>query len=866
MLDFDMKQRVHPFWIASSVVLCCLTATNYTQAQIVPDSTLPNNSSVSTGENISTITGGTVAGNNLFHSFDVFSVPTGNTAYFNNPPDIQNIISRVTGSSISNIDGLIRANGGANLFLINPNGIIFGSNASLNIGGSFIASTASSLNFADGNSFSAAHSTTPLLTVSVPTGLQFGVINGSIRNQSIASGIDITGTEVVTGLQVKPDKTLALIGGDLVIEGGYLTAQQGRIELGSVAQTGQVNLNPREKGWAFGYEDVQSFKDIQLSQSSNVDTSGERGGEIQIQGRRVSLTEGSQINSLTYGLEPGGTLTVNASDAVELSGSSSSSGLPSILSTIAFSTQAGAFVGKAGDIKINTGKLIVQNQAAISSAGQTGQGGNLTVNASDFVELVNGFLDAQTLSVGNAGDLTIATRRLIVRNGGQVSAASNGQGNGGSILIDASNAVNLFGVGFDSGLSSGLFTKTFNGGQGGNITVKTLDFRVADGALVDALTQAQGNGGQVTINARTFEAINGGQVVTNTRSSGNSGKISLNVTDSTTLSGSDRNFNERVTQFGSDFIDNEGSASGLFANTALGSTGNGGSVTLTTGQLNVRDGATATVSSQGIGNAGNLEVTANSIRLENGGKLLSTSTLGIGGGDITLNNRDLLLLRGKSEISTNAGSSGKGGNIKIDTDLLVGTDNSDITANAFESEGGFIQITSEGIFGLEVREQLTTNSDITAFSQKDPSLNGVVEINRPDIDPSAELVVLPAQIIDISGLVASGCPAGRGNLAKGTSELVVTGRGGLPPTPTEATRSDTTLVDLAAPIRARENRLSAELPSNTNTNSDLPTLVEAQGWVIGSKGEVILTANPPTVTRDIPWLRSTSCNPVIGFP
>lgn len=858
MLDFDMKQRVHPFWIASSVVLCCLTATNSTQAQIVPDSTLPNNSSVSTGENNSTITGGTVAGNNLFHSFDVFSVPTGNTAYFNNAPEIQNIISRVTGSSISNIDGLIRANNTANLFLINPNGIIFGSNASLNIGGSFIASTASSLNFADGNSFSAAHSTTPLLTVSVPTGLQFGVINGSIRNQSIASGIDITGTEVVTGLQVKPDKTLALIGGDLVLEGGYLTAQQGRIELGSVAQTGQVSLNPTEKGWAFGYEDVQSFKDIQLSQSSNVDTSGERGGEIQIQGRRVSLTEGSQINSLTYGSEPGGTLTVNASDAVELSGTSSS-GLPSILSTIAFSEQAGAFVGKAGDIKINTGKLIVQNQAAISSAGQTGQGGNLTVNASDFVELVNGFLDAQTLGIGNAGDLTIATRRLIVRNGGQVSAASNGQGNGGSILIDASNAVNLFGVGFDSGLSSGLFTKTFNGGQGGNITVKTLDFRVADGALVDALTQAQGNGGQVTINARTFEAINGGQVVTNTRSSGNAGKISLNVSDSTTLAGSDRTFDERVTQFGRDFIDNEGSASGLFANTALGSTGDGGSVTLTTGQLNVQDGATATVSSQGIGNAGNLEVTANSIRLGNGGKLLSTSTFGIGGGDITLNSQDLLLLRNKGEISTSAGGSGKGGNINIDTDLLVGTENSDITANAFEREGGFIQITSEGIFGLEIREQLTENSDITAFSQKDPSLNGVVEINRPDIDPSTDLVILPAQIIDISGLVAQGCGAG-GNLAKGTSELVVTGRGGLPPTPTEATRSDTTLVDLGAPILAGENRLSAEMPSNTNTNSDSTTLVEAQGWVIGSKGEVILTANPPTVTPDIPWLMPTSCN------
>jgi filamentous hemagglutinin family protein len=137
-------QRYAP---VGALLLAISTCVDVAIAQVRSDGTLPTLVGSPNGLDF-TIEGGSRSGSNLFHSFSQFALPTSFTAIFNNPADVENIFSRVTGGTGSNIDGLIRANGSANLFLLNPSGVVFGPNARLDIGGSFLGSTASHIQFA----------------------------------------------------------------------------------------------------------------------------------------------------------------------------------------------------------------------------------------------------------------------------------------------------------------------------------------------------------------------------------------------------------------------------------------------------------------------------------------------------------------------------------------------------------------------------------------------------------------------------------------------------------------------------------------------------------------------------------------------
>jgi filamentous hemagglutinin family protein len=886
---------------------------NSVQAQISPDGTLPNNTIVTSDGNTFNITGGTQAGTNLFHSFQEFSVPTGSEAIFNNAVDIQNIISRVTGGSISNIDGLISANGLANLFLINPGGIVFGQNARLNIGGSFVASTASSLRFADGFEFSAANSqATPLLIISVPTGLQFGGNPGNIvvqgDGQSIRTTDDLINTD--TGLQVLPNQTLALVGGNVVLEGGMLSTPGGRIELGSVTGEGKVSLTPTNKGWALGYEGVSTFENIHLFRQAIVDASGEGGGDVQVRTRQLTLTDGSQIEASTLGSGQGGSLVVNAQESLEIIGTTADGQFGSGLYAQVFPRATGT----GGNLTVDTNVLLVRDGGVISVAtvGQ-GRGGNLTVNASKEVQLIgtaNGRFpsgvsaSSQPGATGEAGDLTINTGRLLVRDGAQVSAGTFAAGNGGNLTVNASQ-VQLIGTTANSRAPSGLFVSATRGstGEAGDLTINTSTLLVRDGAQITAGTFSQGGGGNLTVNSSkevqlTGTSVNGrissGLFTSTAQASvGAAGDLTINtgkllvqdgaiVTVGTVGTGNGGNLTVTASQVELIGTSADGRVpSGLFASTQPTSTGNAGDLMVNTQQLLVQDGAMVSVRSLGTGTSGNLIVDARSIRLDNTGTISATSASG-NGGNIALVVGDLLLLRRGSQISATAGidgAGGDGGNITINAPngfiVSVNNENNDITANAFEGSGGVIRIISSGNFNIQQRErkeleqqlgtdglldpQLLPTNDITAFSQNNPILSGQINISTLDIDQNLGLVELPAVLADTSDIIDTGCSAIASTIDAQGSKFVVTGRGGLPPSPDQPLSTDVVWSDTRLAAVTSQQQDSKKPATQLQPQLDVIKINPAVGWVFDNTGNATLISHASNNVRTT----SASCKETI---
>jgi filamentous hemagglutinin family protein len=738
----------HLGWIGvlNSVVLP-LSLGNSTLAQIVPDNTLGTENSIVTpgivdGESGSTdiITGGATRGSNLFHSFEQFNVSAGNSAYFSSPSGINNILGRVSGGSASEINGTLGVLGSANLFLLNPNGILFGPNASLDVKGSFVGTTANAVQFEAQGTFSATDpQLPPVLTVN-PSALLFNQIGAqsSIINRSVAPSS--ANPALVGGLEVPDGQSLLLVGGNVQIEGGAIKAPGGQVELAAI-ENGSAGLTVNGSQISLSVPDETARADIFLTDNAQVRVASASGGNITLTARNMTLQSSLLQTGIISGLgspnAQAGEINLDATGFIQLSQGS----------FIQNEVDDNA-IGNSGDILINTGSLNVIEGAQLFT-GTNGQGnaGNIVINASravsfDGVASDGSFSGAtsvvEPIGVGQGGDIQITAASLAVTNGARLLTSTLGQGDAGNITVNAADTVSLDGESHDelsssilssveagavgnSGdifLSTGalnvsngaqLGTANFGRGNSGNIAIAatdsvTFDGEGRDGVPSQALTVVEpgavGSGGDITITTGVLNVLNGASIATGTFGRGDAGNISITASDNVTLRG-------------------EGSqelSSTVLSSVFEGAVGNAGNISIKANSLEVLDGSQLVTFTQGSGNAGDISIMANDTVSFDGENSIGLSSAALSfvdedtvgnSGNITIA-ADSLSVTSGAFLATSTLGQGNAGNISItanDTVKFDGQSNSQ-----FPSASSAISTVEAGAVGNAGDITITTGS------------------------------------------------------------------------------------------------------------------------------------------------------------
>ncbi|NJR74594.1 MAG: S-layer family protein [Scytonema sp. CRU_2_7] len=684
--------------------------------------------------------------------------------------------------------------------------------------------------------------------------------------------VDVIGNVTIAGVKDEfPSGIFSYVGTGVTGNGGNISISSGSFSLSdgaglSASTFGQGNA---------GNVSVRASDSVELVDAnifSTVQAGGVgKGGNIDIKAASLSLKDGAQLQTLVRrasdnqpaGKGDAGNVTVDVTGNVTIAG------IKDGVASAIFSSVGTGVTGNGGNITISSGSFSLSDGAQLiaSTYGQ-GNAGNVSVRASDSVELVDAsiFSIVEAGGVGNGGNININAASFSLKDSAQlqtlVHEASDtqpaGRGDAGNVTVDVTGNVTIAGV--KDGLPSAIlsFVGTGATGNGGDITISSDSFSLTDGARLSASTFGQGNAGNVTVDVTgrvTIAGIKDGFFsgifsLVGTGATGNGGDItissgSLSFTDSGRLSAS--TFGQgnagNVSVRASDFVSLAGSDTGIFSTVESTGVGNGGNIDINAASVSLKDGSQITASSTGDGAAGDIEVLARSIRLDNA-STISADTKG-GQGNIYLSARDFVLLRRGSKITTDATGTATGGNITINTNNLVAfpEENSDITAKSEESFGGRISInTSGGIFGIEYRQQETEFSDITASSALGPQFSGTVQLNTPDINPSQGLFELSETVIDPAQQIA------QNPCLRGGGEFIITGRGGFPSNPNKIFGSDNVRVDLVKPVASTTRNSTTTTKSQPSTSATDKPIVPARGWIFNEKGEVTLVSYDPTET------------------
>jgi filamentous hemagglutinin family protein len=405
------------YWLCGGIISCYFIFPNLVKSQVVPDKTT---STKVVGDCLARcdITGGIQAESNLFHSFQEFNIGKGESIYFADP-GIANIFTRVTGNNSTEIFDTLGVTGNANLWLLNPQGILFGNGTTLDLNGSLIVTTADEIIFSDRGIFAANPDTRenlPLLTVN-PSAFfyhQMGQNNPIIIKETLLTLPDQENL-VLLGVQNTESHP------SILMQNAGIEVNQGKVQIGAVATEGIVEIDP---DFQLQFPSDITKGDITLDQSSHIHSTGVKNGEIAIDAATLNITRNSHIESITLGDLDSGDIRIVARQLNLTQGRIAS---------------ANFGAGASADIIINTeslnlsGQGVTQFQEGISRA----LTGDLTPS-SDFSGII-----ANTSDQGAAGDIIIKSNNILVDNGGIIGTITYDRGAGGDLDIQATENIQL---------------------------------------------------------------------------------------------------------------------------------------------------------------------------------------------------------------------------------------------------------------------------------------------------------------------------------------------------------------------------------------------------------------------------------------